>query len=215
MTAVPEAWRARLAQALSQHAVPRASDYRVSGLPRAESAALAELVPAELRRAAVLVGLVERDAGPTLLLTVRSGGLSRHAGHVSFPGGRIEAQDADAAAAAVREAHEEIGLAPADATVLGYLPDHVLIESRFVVTPVVASIRPPPTWFAGDGEVAEVFELPLAQALDRTQWRARRRRFAAHEFEVFDITAGAHPVVGATAGIVVTLARLLEQGADR
>lgn len=205
-------WQAGLAKALAPAPVPRETDFRVSGLPRAESRALADLVPVELRRAAVLVALVERESGPTLLFTVRSDRLRQHAGHVSFPGGKIEAHDADAAAAALREAGEEVGLPWAAATVLGHLPDHVLIESRFAVTPVVASVRPPPAWIPAAGEVGAVFELPLERVLDRTQWRARRRRIADRDFEVFEIAGGPLPIVGATAGIVVTLARLVEGG---
>jgi 8-oxo-dGTP pyrophosphatase MutT (NUDIX family) len=127
---------------------------------------LSDLVAAESAQvaAAVLVGLVPRAEGLQVLLTRRNDDMRHHPGQVSFPGGRIETDDADAAAAAVREAGEEIGLSPGQIQPLGYL-DPLATITGFRVLPLVAVIasdyvaRPDPR------EVAEVFEVPLAYLL--------------------------------------------------
>lgn len=111
--------------------------------------------------ASVLVPLVERAGALSVLLTRRSAHLRDHAGQISFPGGRQEAADADAVAAALREAHEEVGLAPARVEVLGTLPVYTTITA-YRVTPVVALVRPGSALAPDPFEVAEVFEVPLA-----------------------------------------------------
>lgn len=110
--------------------------------------------------AAVLVGLVPRDNGLRVLLTRRTDSLRHHAGQVSFPGGRIEADDRDVIAAALREAHEEIGLEEGLATPLGFL-DPLITITGFRVLPVVARIDPDFVATPDPGEVAEVFEVDL------------------------------------------------------
>jgi 8-oxo-dGTP pyrophosphatase MutT (NUDIX family) len=126
---------------------------------------------ARQRPAAVLVPLVWHDSGPTVLLTRRTESLSTHAGQVSFPGGKVDASDSSVIAAALREAHEEIGLAADGVTVLGTLPQYVTITD-FVVTPVVAMLQPPLQLRPEPGEVAEVFEVPLTLALDGASTRS-------------------------------------------
>lgn len=111
--------------------------------------------------AAVLVGLVPRDAGLQVLLTRRTDSLRHHAGQVSFPGGRIETDDHDVVAAALREAHEEIGLGHGLAIPLGFL-DPLMTITGFRVLPVVARIDPHFVATPDPGEVAEVFEVDLA-----------------------------------------------------
>jgi 8-oxo-dGTP pyrophosphatase MutT (NUDIX family) len=113
--------------------------------------------------AAVLVPLVQRPGGLHVLLTRRTEHLRDHAGQISFPGGRSEPHDGNAAATALREAQEEVGLAPQLVEVLGELPAYTTI-TRFVVTPVIALLPPLDTQhLAIDGfEVAEAFEVPLA-----------------------------------------------------
>ncbi len=110
--------------------------------------------------AAVLIALVPRDE-ITVLLTQRTDHLTDHPGQISFPGGRVEPEDPDAAATALREAHEEIGLAPTYVDVLGALPTYTT-GTGFIVTPVVAFVRPGFLVQADPFEVAEVFEVPLA-----------------------------------------------------
>lgn len=123
---------------------------------------LSDLVgDAPAMEAAVLVGLIPRDAGLRVLLTRRTDSLRHHAGQVSFPGGRIEADDRDVVAAALREAHEEIGLTHGLATPLGFL-DPLITITGFRVLPVVARIDPHFIATPDPGEVAEVFEVDLA-----------------------------------------------------
>jgi len=110
--------------------------------------------------ASVLIPLVVRPEGLNVLLTRRTDHLRDHAGQISFPGGRREAEDVDATAAALREAEEEIGLAPGSVEVLGSLPDYTTV-TRFVVTPIVGLIERLPMIKPDPDEVAEVFEVPL------------------------------------------------------
>ncbi len=110
--------------------------------------------------AAVLVALVARPDGWQVLLTRRTEHLRDHAGQISFPGGRSEAEDADAAATALREAEEEVGLARQQVQVVGALPAYTTV-THFVVTPVVAVVQPPLVLTLDAFEVAEAFEVPL------------------------------------------------------
>lgn len=132
-------------------------------------AALAARPPAGLdvpgfRRAAVLVPVLDRPAGPALLFTRRAETLPHHRGEISFPGGSAEAGEGPIDAA-LREADEEVGLSPASVEVLGLLDDRPSVAG-FVVTPVVAAVRAPPATFVVEpGEVDEPFELPLARLL--------------------------------------------------
>lgn len=114
-----------------------------------------------LRRAAVLLPLVERPAGLSVLLTRRTEHLSSHAGQVSFPGGRAEELDSSPIETALRETEEEIGLHRRHVEIVGVLPEHVTI-SAYRVTPVVALVQPPFALRPDPGEVAEIFEVPLA-----------------------------------------------------
>jgi 8-oxo-dGTP pyrophosphatase MutT (NUDIX family) len=117
------------------------------------------------RRAAVLVAILDRPGGPTLLFTRRAAALPHHAGEVSFPGGGLLAGE-EPEAGALREAQEEVGLEPDGAEILGRLDDLVSM-ARFTITPVVAAVASPPAAFsAALGEVEEPFELPLARLLD-------------------------------------------------
>jgi len=125
-----------------------------------------------LRPAAVLIGLVERPHGTQLLLTRRSEHLPDHAGQISFPGGRIEASDEGPVAAALREAHEEIGLDPRRVEVLGTLPVYRTI-SGYEVTPVVAAIDPAAVLHADPLEVEEFFEVPLSFLMDGANHQRR------------------------------------------
>ncbi len=111
--------------------------------------------------AAVLVPLVAREHGLSVLLTRRTEHLRDHAGQISFPGGRSEPEDLDAAATALREAEEEVGLRRDRVDVVGSLPVYTTV-THFVVTPVVALVTPPFELQPDPGEVAEAFEVPLA-----------------------------------------------------
>ncbi|KVU82088.1 CoA pyrophosphatase [Burkholderia ubonensis] len=166
------------------------------------------------RSAAVLVPLVVRDAGLTVLLTQRADHLNDHAGQVSFPGGRREPFDPDATATALREAKEEIGLAGEQVEILGALPDY-LTGTGFCVTPVVGLVHPPFTVQADTFEVAEIFEVPLAFLMNpanhqiRTfRWDGGERRFFAMPYPHGD-GSGDYFIWGATAGMLRNLYRFL------
>jgi 8-oxo-dGTP pyrophosphatase MutT (NUDIX family) len=162
---------------------------------------------APVRDAAVLVPIIWHDAAPSILLTLRAANLASHAGQVAFPGGRIERGET-AEAAALREAAEEVGLDPRLPVIAGHLPHH-LTGTGYRVTPVVAFIVPPLTLTPDPGEVAAIFEMPLATLLDpgaperrRTEWRGRMR----------DYWVWPHPdhlIWGATATMLLSLAKVL------
>ncbi|MDM0043661.1 CoA pyrophosphatase [Variovorax dokdonensis] len=117
------------------------------------------LVDREPAQAAVLLPIVQRER-PTLLLTERSTRMRSHSGQVAFPGGRVDPEDADIVMAAKREALEEVGLLPEFIEVLGVLPVYTTITA-FVVTPVVALVRPGFELELNPDEVADAFEVPL------------------------------------------------------
>jgi 8-oxo-dGTP pyrophosphatase MutT (NUDIX family) len=161
-----------------------------------------------LTRAAVLVPLVDRADGMTVLLTRRAETLPHHAGQISFPGGCIEAQDADAAAAALREAEEEIGLARACVQIVGRLDTYVT-RTGFEVTPVVGLIEPPLALTPDPLEVAEAFEAPLDFLLDRANHRRDSREFAGSLRHFYAMPWERHYIWGATAGMLVNLCDIL------
>lgn len=175
---------------------------------REDLAEFIEWAPPQFMPASVLIGLVAREDGLHVLLTRRSDSLRRHAGQISFPGGRIESTDTDPAQAALREAHEEIGLDSESAQILGYL-EPMLTVTGFRVYPVVAAIdsgyRAAP-----DGiEVAELFEAPLAFFLDHGNegvyefsLHGKHRRTAEFRWRQFHIW-------GATASMLINLRRRL------
>jgi 8-oxo-dGTP pyrophosphatase MutT (NUDIX family) len=163
-------------------------------------------------RAAVLVPVVQRAAGPTLLLTERSLQLANHSGQIAFPGGRIDAGDADACAAALREADEEVGLDRAHVEVIGALSNYVT-GTAFVVTPVVALVRPGFSLALNAAEVADAFEVPLAFLMDpahhhrhRLDWEGQRREWFSMPF---DDGGNERFIWGATAGMLRNLYRFL------
>ena len=171
-------------------------------------------LPARRVPAAVLVPLVERPSGLTVLLTQRAETLKDHAGQISFPGGRIEPDDPDAWAAALREAYEEIGLLPELVEFAGYLPDHYVITG-FRVTPAVGFVNPEYQLRIAKAEVHDVFEVPLDFILDAANHKSRRRRLAGLDIDVHDIPYGNRNIWGATAGMLMTLRRmLLARGAE-
>ena len=163
---------------------------------------------AEPTPAAVLVGLVDRAAGPALLLTRRTDHLRDHAGQICFPGGRIEPADGSAAAAALREAEEEIGLDPARVEVIGDLPPYHTVTG-FRIDPVVGWISPPFELRPDPYEVAEAFEVPLHFVLDPDNHRRQSYRRGPVTRAYYVVLYQKRFIWGATAGILVNLARVL------
>lgn len=157
-----------------------------------------------LKPAAVLVAFHEDGR---LLLTKRSARLKHHPGQIAFPGGKVE-QGETLIDAALREAHEEVGLDPAQVSVLGTLPSHETVTS-YVATPVVAMIRgdwnPVPEF----GEVDEVFTVPFDHVADRTNYRIEGRRWQGRRRYYFTAPYGPYYIWGATARMLRGLAERL------
>lgn len=167
-----------------------------------------ELAARAPRAASVLIPLVARSEGLSLLLTRRTEHLSAHAGQISFPGGSAEASDASAIDTALREAEEEIGLARAHVDVLGTLPDY-LTGTGFCVTPVVALVTPPFSLQADPGEVAEVFEVPLAFLMDGLNHQRLSIQLPAGRRSFYAMPYGEYFIWGATAGMLRNLFHFL------
>ena len=158
--------------------------------------------------AAVLVPLVNRAEGLTVLLTQRSDTLPDHPGQISFPGGRVEPDDASLEAAALREAQEEIGLPPDRVSVLGRLAPYETVTG-FTVTPVVGWIEPPVPITADPIEVADVFEVPLAYLLERENHQRHFRMLGEVRRDYFAIPYAERYIWGATAAMLIMLDRTL------
>ncbi|MBL4916883.1 CoA pyrophosphatase [Szabonella alba] len=154
-----------------------------------------------LRQAAVLVAV----ADGRVILTKRSSRLKQHPGQIAFPGGKIDAGDADAVAAALREAHEEIGLPPDLVEILGSLPPHETVTG-FSVTPVLAHLRGGFVPVPEPGEVEEVFSVPLSFVLDPANFRVERRRWLGEWRRYYAVPYGPYYIWGATARILRGLA---------
>jgi 8-oxo-dGTP pyrophosphatase MutT (NUDIX family) len=157
--------------------------------------------------AAVLVAVVDRSE-PTVILTLRPETMRKHPGQVSFPGGRIDPGDDGPIAAALREAEEEIGLPPAAVTVIG-IADRYLTVTGFEVTPVLALVPPGLTLVPHPGEVAAVFEAPLAYILDPAHQHVRTALWRGKERTYYEIMWEDRKIWGATAAMIVNLGRRL------
>ena len=161
--------------------------------------------PRALREAAVLIAVEERFGGPVVWLTKRSSALRHHPGQVAFPGGRIDPGDGSPEAAALREASEEIGLAPESVEVLGTLPPHETVTG-FRITPVLGRILHPFEARPEAGEVEEVFTVPLRHLADPANYAVRTRLWRGAERRYYAVPWGPHYVWGATARIARALA---------
>ena len=164
-----------------------------------------------LKPAAVIIPLIDRQPGLTILLTRRTEHLSAHAGQVSFPGGRMEPSDQDAQMAALRETKEEIGLAPDRLEVVGRLATYVT-GTGYEVVPFVALVRSPFVLTPEPTEVADVFEMPLAWLMcpdscktEYRDWKGAPRLFYVFEFD-------GKRIWGATAAMLVNLRDALADG---
>ncbi|MEA2754837.1 MAG: hypothetical protein QOJ54_1126 [Aliidongia sp.] len=161
-----------------------------------------------LRHASVLVPLIDRPAGLTVLLTERTQHLTNHAGQIAFPGGRQEPEDVDEIDAALRETEEEIGLPRAFVRVIGRL-DTCVTGTLYSITPIVGLIRPPFPLRPDPHEVADVFEVPLSFIADPAHHERRSRDYEGRPRYFYVLPFEQRYIWGATAGMLVNLARRL------
>ncbi len=173
--------------------------------------AVAGVAPEErfLTPAAVLVPLVERREGLTVLLTQRTDHLIHHGGQISFPGGRVEEHDTGPVETALRETEEEIGLERHYVEVIGFL-DLYQTVTGFLITPVVSFVAPGFQLKPDPFEVAEVFEVPLSFILDPRNHELRSRVYKGLERRFYVLPYENRYIWGATAAMLVSFARRLK-----
>lgn len=158
-----------------------------------------------LRPAAVLVGVWIRPEGARLILTKRASHLKHHPGQIAFPGGKVDDGDSGPQAAALREAHEEIGLPAAQVQVLGHLPAHETVTG-FSVTPILALVHGDFLPVPEAGEVEEAFTVPLSHVLDRDRYVIEGRIWQGQPRRYYAVPYGPYYIWGATARILRGLA---------
>jgi 8-oxo-dGTP pyrophosphatase MutT (NUDIX family) len=200
----PEQWRALIAERLGTGASAEPQgDYDLNPSMRDEA-------PDDLTPAAVLIPIIVRPEGATVLLTLRTDHLRDHAGQVSFPGGRVEPDDDGPVATALRETEEEIGLARSLVEVVGELE---VYETRtgFRITPIVGMVEPGFTLTLDAFEVAEAFEVPLAIVLDPANFNRQSRMWRGARRTFYVLTFEDRLIWGATAGMLVNLSRRLAE----
>ena len=192
----------RLASGLPVLTPPLGSDFSLNGVvPR----------PQSFRPAAVLVPLVRREPGITVLLTQRTDDMPSHAGQIAFPGGRRQDGDADAVATALRETEEEVGLTRSFIDVIGSV-DHYRTGTGYEITPVVGLVTPGFITRADPREVADVFEVPLEHFLDEKNHRLDSRIWQGRERRYYAMPYGERYIWGATAGMLKNLQFVLTNG---
>jgi len=151
-------------------------------------------------QAAVLIALVRRPEGYTVLYTERSPDLRAHSGQVAFPGGKVDPADAGVAAAALREAFEEVGMGRDDARVIGYMSPY-FTGTNYLITPVVATVEPSGPFVPNPGEVHSVFEVPLQRIMQHETYGQIRIRRHGAEHRSWQIDHDGHRIWGITANL--------------
>ena len=167
-----------------------------------------ERITETLRPAGVLIPVIERAAGLSVLLTQRSADLKHHAGQVSFPGGRMEDHDTDVVQTALRETHEEVGIPPQAVAVVGYLAPMPTITG-YAVTPVVGMVDEDVSLQIDRTEVEYAFEVPLDFLLDRRNEQALERVYRGRRIPTVEFHYEGERIWGATAHILVELRRII------
>ena len=192
----------RLASGLPVNRPPLGSDFSLNGVVPP---------PTMFRPAAVLVPIIRREPALTVLLTQRTEDMPSHAGQIAFPGGRQQAEDADAVATALRETEEEVGLARSFVEVIGPV-DLYRTGTGYEITPIVGIVTPGFTMRADPREVADVFEVPLAHFLDERNHRIDSRVWQGRERRYYAMPYGERYIWGATAGMLKNLQFVLTAG---
>ncbi|WP_174274519.1 CoA pyrophosphatase [Sphingomonas bacterium] len=172
--------------------------------PQGDDIDLADTIYAD---AAVLIAVTDRPE-PGVILTLRHADLRRHAGQIAFPGGKVDPEDEDAIAAALREADEEIGLPPGAVEVVG-TSNRYRTSSGFDILPVIGVTTPDLPLTPHEAEVADVFEVPFGFLLEQANHIIRSVEKAGRMHQYYEINWGERRIWGATAGIVVNLASRL------
>ncbi len=185
---------------------PLAVDFTHMGARMPE--AMVDQLKPRLRAAGVLIPVVGRPESPSVLLTERSNELKHHAGQVSFPGGGMESHDEDIVATALRETHEEVGIAPGHIDVAGYL-EPIATITGYAVTCVIGIVAHSVEWEADPLEVDEIFEVPLAFLLDEANMEVTERELEGARLPVASFHYEGHRIWGATAAMLVCLGDLL------
>ena len=159
----------------------------------------------KLRPAGVLLPFVVQNGKVEIILTKRASGLKHHPGQIAFPGGKQDPTDKNVTAAALREAHEEIGLESSNVEVLGTMATHETVTG-FTVTPVLGRVRKPFDILPEPGEVEEVFHVPLDHLSDPDRYRVQSRRWLGVRRYYYAVPFGPYYIWGATARMLRGLA---------
>lgn len=167
--------------------------------------------PRNLPAAGVMIPIVDRATGPTLLFTIRSKTLSKHAGQISFPGGRVDDRDADIVATALRECWEETGITADFVMPIGGV-EPVESITGFLMVPTVAIIREGFTALANPGEVDTIFEVPFTFVTDPANHTIKSGTISGATREFYSIVWKQYDIWGATARILVNLSQHLTSG---
>jgi len=203
-------WRARIEANLHRASAQRVRSMFSEINPHLVGDKLFESRWSDIRKdAAVLVPVINRAQGATVLLTVRSSNMPSHAGQISFPGGKAHPGDNDSVATALREAHEEVNIPPASVDVIGALGVHKG-GLGFSVTPVVGIVDPRTDLKPCPREVAEIFEVPLSFVADLKNHITEEREHKGVKYNMFAAPYDRFHIWGLTAGILRSLAETLQ-----
>jgi len=170
--------------------------------------ALQQQLTNNLMAAAVLIPIIYREESLSVLLTERSPDLKHHAGQISFPGGRMDPQDRDIRATALRETQEEVGIDPANVEIVGYLEPNPTVTG-YAVTPVVALVELRQELTIDPLEVVSAFEVPLPFLLDEGNQELSEREFAGVTVPIAEFNYGRYRIWGATASMLIEFRKIL------